>query len=264
MKNKSIIILTEELPKELTKLSPRASQLYGKQFGRLTALYPSILKAPDGSILWICQCKCGNYVLRTSADLRRPNNHCCGADIHRLEDGAKYADKLRNELNGKIFNDLLVIDFDHIEGKRIFLKCKCLKCGNMTIVRKDSLTSGHKASCGCIHSKGESKIEEILQKEKIAYNREFTFDDLLDKDKLRFDFALFKNKTLIGLLEYQGIQHFETSGGWNNKAHLDITQYHDRLKQKYCEKHTIPFFKITYKDNINNKMEEILNELFSE
>ena len=134
----------------------------------------------------------------------------------------------------------------------------------MTIVRKDSLTSGHKASCGCIHSKGESKIEEILQKEKITYNREFTFDDLLDKDKLRFDFALFKNKALIGLLEYQGIQHFETSGGWNNKAHLDITQYHDRLKQEYCEKNTIPFLKITYKNNINNKMEEILNELFSE
>lgn len=265
MSNKPIIISVEDLPTELKNLSPRASRIYNKQFGRLTALYPSILKAPDGSILWVCQCRCGNYVLRTSADLRRPNNHCCGADIHGLEDGAEYANKLRNELNGKIFNDLLVIGFDHIEGKRIFLKCKCLKCGNITTVRKDSLTSGHKSSCGCIHSKGEQKIEKFLQNAKIIYKREFTFNDLCDKDKLRFDFAIFKKDILIGLIEYQGVQHFQADGnGWNTEAHLNMVQYHDKLKQEYCKKHAIHLYTIAYNENIDKKMEVILNELFSE
>ena len=114
---------------------------------------------------------------------------------------------------------------------------------------------------------GSTTIKFVVLDEnaKIIYKREFTFNDLCDKAKLRFDFAIFKKDILIGLIEYQGMQHFQADGnGWNTEAHLNMVQYHDKLKQEYCKKHAIHLYTIAYNENINKKMEEILNELFSE
>ena len=82
---------------------------------------------------------------------------------------------------------------------------------------------------------------------------------------MRFDFALFDtSNNLVGLIEYQGIQHFLITTGWNNTEHLEKTQYHDAIKQEYCNKNNIKLFYINYNENIQDKLEEILDELYSE
>lgn len=254
-----------ELPEQRYNLSPYCKDISGETFGELTVIYPSVLKAQDGSILWVCKCSCEEYTLRTGPNLKRKRNHHCGAQIHNFKDMEKRKNDLRTELNGKVNNFLEVIDFDHIEGVRIFLKCKCLNCGNTSIVRKDSFLDGHVSSCGCLHSKGESKIKGILQKEKINFLTEYSFLDLKDIKPLRFDFALLNDDmSLLALLEYQGKQHtVYDNNGWNTKEHFEKLKFHDDLKKEYCRKNNIKLYYITFEENIEERMEEIVSEIRS-
>ena len=61
-------------------------------------------------------------------------------------------------------------------------------------------------------SRGEIKIEEILQQAGIPFQEEYSFPDLLSSTghPLRFDFAIFDDEgNLEFLIEYQGIQHYQ-------------------------------------------------------
>ena len=261
---KATLLDKNNLPEELEILSKRMKDIRGLTFGRLTAIYPSKLRDNDQSILWVCKCVCGNYVLRSSPNLKRKANHHCGDKIHYIEDQKENQERLRTELNGKINNNLMVIDFSHIVGKKIYLKCKCLKCNQEVLIRKDSFLNGHATSCGCIRSKGEEKIASLLNKNGIKFKKEYKFENLKDKDFLRFDFAIFLNDKLSCLIEYQGIQHFIANGqGWNTKEYLSLLQQHDKLKKDFCENKNITLYYITYKDDIERKIKEIINELYS-
>jgi len=79
--------------------------------------------------------------------------------------------------------------------------------------------------------------------------------------KLRFDFAIFDNNQLLYLIEFQGVQHFKSGTGWNTEEKLIKTIEHDILKLNYCSVNKIPLFVITYKDNIEEKIEDITNLL---
>ncbi len=59
-------------------------------------------------------------------------------------------------------------------------------------------------------SRGEIKIEEILQSAGLNFEEEYSFSDLISNTgrPLRFDFAVFDdNGDLDFLIEFQGIQH---------------------------------------------------------
>lgn len=53
--------------------------LKGQKYGRLTVL--KRMGTKHGSILWGCQCDCGNKTLATTRDLRNGNKRSCGC-IH--------------------------------------------------------------------------------------------------------------------------------------------------------------------------------------
>ena len=62
---------------------------------------------------------------------------------------------------GEIYNYLEIIEKSHIvktgrgRGRtyRSYYKCKCLLCGNETIVERNHIITGHTKSCGCFHKK---------------------------------------------------------------------------------------------------------------
>jgi len=66
------------------------------------------------------------------------------------------------------------------------------------------LRNGEISSCGCLVSYQEERISQLLDELQIQYEQEFVFEDLRDKSYLRFDFAIFHNDKLVGLIEYQG------------------------------------------------------------
>ena len=100
-------------------------------------------------------------------------------------------------------------------------------------------------------SRGEIKIEEILQKAGLIFTEEYTFPDLVSSSgrPLRFDFAVFDdNGELDFLIEYQGIQHYEAKSKFGGYSGLRKQQYNDMKKREYCAKHNILLIAIPYWD----------------
>ncbi len=66
----------------------------GRRFGRLTALSPTDKRDSKGSVVWLCQCDCGNTCEVTHDKLTRGNTTSCGCI--RREQGASIHEKLHN------------------------------------------------------------------------------------------------------------------------------------------------------------------------
>ena len=230
----------------------KALDLTKKQFGYLTA----IEKAPkqnDKYTRWICKCKCGNTTIVRTDYLTSGHTTSCGC-IKALHFKSK-AKELINQQIGK----LKVIKYDDIKGSYL---CEC-ECGNTTYVLGYNLTNGNTNSCGCLKSKGEYKINEILTKMGVSYKTQYSFKDCRfpDSQKLAyFDYAIFKGDKLIALIEYDGIQH---EIGWGkSEESLQKIQAHDKFKEYYCLLNNISLIRINYRDE-SKLNEEYINNLLS-
>ena len=117
-------------------------------------------------------------------------------------------------------------------------------------------------SCGCLkQSHGEYLIEQFLLSHNVSYKKEYCFSDLIS-DKggyLRFDFAIFNEKQLIYLIEYDGNTHrMDELNGWLTKEKVLLQQKNDELKNIYCKKHNIPLLRIFCFDNIEPELKKVL------
>lgn len=100
-------------------------------------------------------------------------------------------------------------------------------------------------------SRGEIKIEEILEEAGLNFQEEYSFPDLVSTNgrTLRFDFAVFDdNDELDFLIEFQGIQHYEAKSKFGGLSGLRKQQFNDMQKREYCRKHNITLIAIPYWD----------------
>ena len=98
-------------------------------------------------------------------------------------------------------------------------------------------------------SRGEIKIEEILQQAGLNFQEEYIFPELVSSSgrPLRFDFAVFDdNGNLDFLIEFQGIQHYEAISMFGGISGLRKQQFNDMKKREFCKKHNIPLIAIPY------------------
>ena len=98
-------------------------------------------------------------------------------------------------------------------------------------------------------SRGEIKIEEILEMAGLNYQEEYIFPGLNSSNgrPLRFDFAVFDDDgNLDFLIEYQGRQHYEASNKFGGKRGLYQQQFNDNKKRRYCALHGINLIEIPY------------------
>ena len=239
----------------------------GKTYGYLTVMARAE-NTKDKRAQWLCKCKCGNEVIVSGKNLRSGNTQSCGCyHIEKLRENRK---QLHQDMIGKTYDYLTVLDYGDYairpDGRHDqMMVCKCNLCGTITQVRTYDLKLGNQISCGCINSKGNTFIKLYLQNHSYNFKSEYQISECKDQKPLPFDFALLKEEQLIGLIEYQGIQHFTYQNhGWENKEKFEIIQKHDKIKFDYCKENNIKLYYITYKDNIEQKLQEILNELYSE
>ena len=110
----------------------------------------------------------------------------------------------------------------------------------------------------CKESHGEKFIRVYLDKHNIPYESQKKFHDLKDKALLSYDFYLPNQKVLI---EYQGIQHFE-SISFDSKNYTDLKkqQYHDKLKREYAKDNGYTLLEPTYKLNTQEKINNYLDK----
>ena len=240
----------------------------GNTYGYLTVLR----RAPnnkDGRAMWLCKCKCGNELIVLGKNLRSGNTKSCGC--YQKERAIESNLNRGGDLTGQRFGKLIVLGENGFivsaSGKRKRLwECKC-DCGNICSIQHQYLTSGDTKSCGCTNSIGNMTINKLLNLSGHKYESEYWFKDFICNTRpYQFDFALLNdNNQLLGLIEYQGDIHFTyREDSWNNKKSFDERIKRDKEKFNYCQKNNIKLYYITYKDDIEEKLREILDELYSE
>lgn len=219
----------------------------GNKYGLLTVLRQAEnRKTPSGRsyVAWECQCECGGTIIARGIDLRSGHTKSCGC--------RKRGGRFINEI-GNTYGKLTVIELVGFNNNYAEWLCQC-DCGNQTIVKGANLRNGATHSCGCLRSYKEQEIQQLLIKNDIRFKKEYSFSDLWDIDPLRFDFAIFNNNTLLGLIEYNGQQHYLTSPtGYYTQAKINTIRNHDKQKIDYCNKHNIPLL-ILNKNNYNEEM----------
>ena len=136
---------------------PRKINLVNQVFNRLTVLEDSKQRSKSGSVLWKCQCECGNITLSTGSELKSGHKKSCGC-LHKEQITDLGKQNLINLSNYK-FDKLTVLK--KVSSKKspsgttkIFWLCQC-DCGNQCIVEGNALKTGNTRSCGCIKSFGE-------------------------------------------------------------------------------------------------------------
>ena len=232
--------------------------LTGQRFGRLVVLGEP--KNGERGTIWKCLCDCGEICFKVSSDLVHGNVQSCGCYKKELH-------STMNDLTGQIFGELTALYSDEVakDGQRVWV-CQC-SCGEKTNVRAGALRSGKTQSCGCKTSKGNLQIKKVLIENKIEFEEEYSFSDLFylsQQNPLRFDFALKKDGRIIGLLEYNGKQHYEPIEFFGGVDNFIAQQKRDYMKLEYCKNNQIPLFIIKYNENIQERLEEMLSELYGE
>ena len=209
----------------------------GQQLNNIT-----ILSFEKESGLYICKCFCGKEFKAAPQDIISGNTTSCGCK--RKETLIKQQEqKYSQYINKKIHK--LTIQKSYYKNNTFWFDCLC-DCGKSVTYQATKVLSEYVQSCGCLKSKAEENMEQLLLKEKICYKREYKFDSCRDKMPLPFDFAIFnKEEELVGLIELNGQQHY-IEGGWNTKEHLAYITKHDQIKHKFCEEAQIPLLVIPY------------------
>lgn len=233
----------------------QALDLTNKRFYNYTVLY--YVYSKNQRPYWLCLCDCGNYFIRERSSITRKDkpSKSCGCLSKQVASKTH-----RNKLIGYKTGKLTVIEDAGINTKdgHSLWKCQC-ECGNTTIVSSCNLKSGSVQSCGCLgRSSGEYNIANQLTNYNIEFKQEYSFEDLKgDKQKLRFDFAVFKDHNLKFLVEFQGIQH-RLNAFQKIECVFAKDLERDKKKKDYCKNHNIPLYEIWYDENLFKKLDEIL------
>lgn len=214
------------------------------------------------------RCKCGNIFTTKFKNFKNKNKTQCNScgeknrnekQRHNFETISKFISENTN---------CTLISCDGYKNLKSNIKCKC-NCGRIFTTRMINFVSFGKKMCdicGYKNTKGEQEISNILKEKSITFEREYTFEDLININKLRFDFAVFNDKkknSLKMLIEYQGEGHYKTidwsgCGEEHAEKQLEIIKFRDELKTKYCYENNIKLLKIPYWEF--NNIEDILQE----
>ena len=117
-------------------------------------------------------------------------------------------------------------------------------------------------------SEGEKRIGNMLKGLDVIYECEKTFPQCRDRKTMPFDFYVVC-KGRVGLIEYDGRQHFEICPNFHGNNHdkaaakFQKQQEHDLKKNQFTKDYNISLLRISYKehDHIEKHVREFLDKM---
>jgi len=146
-------------------------------------------------------------------------------------------------------------EYTPCSNKKIYWICS--ECGYKW---KTSISSRNGRNTGCKkcnNSKGENRIDEILNIKNITHFPQWKFKDCKHINELPFDFYL-PNYNLC--IEYQGRQHYEPVDIFGGDKQYIKQVTHDKIKRDYCIENNIYFLEIPYWD-LDNIEQLLMNKI---
>ena len=118
----------------------KGKDITGQKYGKLTAIRPTDERRGT-SVVWECQCDCGNTTYVRAYNLTHGLTSSCGCSTRRGH---------IKDLSGQKFGKLTAIcPTEKRIGGNVVWECQC-DCGNIAYVSSASLSSGNTQSCGCL------------------------------------------------------------------------------------------------------------------
>ncbi len=184
------------------------------------------------------------------------NNHLNGNGCSICNGGVKLTNeefiKKAKLIHGNKY-DYKLTKIDLVKNK---IKIICSIHGEFEQIANNHLNGSGCSICNA--SRNENKIRNILIENNIKFIPQKRFKDCRDKKTLPFDFYLPDYNTCI---EYDGEQHFIALTNWGGKIRLLDTRKKDEIKTSYCFSNNINLIRITYMDNVNEKMGGVVKGL---
>lgn len=211
------------------------------------------------------QIKCKNHDIVWNA---RPNDllrghGCvlCGRDkfsVKKTKSHEKYVSDM------KIINPNINIRSLY-EGMDNRIKCECVKCNHIWFPKAANVYYNKTGCPACQESKGETYIKNWLSSRDIFFIPQYKFLDCTNKHPLPFDFAIVTKDLVKGLIEYDGIQHFEPVSFFGGEEELLYRQHNDEIKNLYAQEHSIPLLRCAYDqsfDEMSVDLQEFISEIY--
>ena len=126
----------------------------------------------------------------------------------------------------------------------------CKKHGEFKQAPTHHLSGQSCPVCKC--SKGEKSITDFLLEKSINFIHHYVFDDFKNHE---FDFFIPDIQTCV---EYDGVQHFKPIKYFGGQKAFDNQKIRDKMKDEYCLSNNIHLLRISYTDNINEKLKTLL------
>lgn len=233
----------------------------GNRYGKLVVIERD--PNPHTKPYWICQCDCGSEPFAVyGTNLRNGTTTQCKKCAYK-QASQKRLGNIYNEIIGKEFNYLTVIEEDLSKGNKSgearYWKCKC-KCNKIISIPTTTILNEKIFSCGCAHSKGEEIIGILLTNNNIKFEKEKTFETCRfpnSQRKAKFDFYLPDYNCVI---EYDGRQHYENPGGFFTNEEVQKIRERDNYKNEWCLKNNIKIIRIPYYDEKKITLEYLENK----
>ena len=230
--------------------------LTGQKFGRLLVIKKA--EKYTTQVKWVCKCDCGKIKEIAGQSLRNGATQSCGCLQKEITIKNSFKD-LSNQRFGKL---IALYPTGNKSGQNYIWHCQC-DCGQECDVRGGDLTNGHTSSCGCLQtSLGEQNISKLLKENNIEFKTQYTFESCRYPNSnylVRFDFYL---PELNRIIEFDGIQHFQANGGWNNAASHSEVIKKDLFRNEWAAAHNIPLVRIPYWERDNITLEMIMGDKY--
>ena len=185
-----------------------------------------------------------------------PHSHLegYGCPYCRTEKVSKLLSKNPQEYLNECKEKGLDLPIEDYKNNKTKIKHKCSK-GHVYLQTPCDHLQGNGCPV-CNESHGERFIRNYLDKHNIKYIPQKKFKDLKDTKPLSYDFYLPEYNTLI---EYQGIQHYE-SVSFNGKDYTDLEkqQEHDKLKKEYAKNNGYKLLTLHYSLDTQEKVDRYL------
>lgn len=175
----------------------------------------------------------------------------------------KTQEEFENELD-LLFNGIYTVKSKY-KGTNEKIKILHNTCGKTFITTPNRLLQRNKKCPYCNDPIGEDVLANIFNMYHLKYESNIYNDDLFYKQRLFFDFYLYKLKLLI---EYDGEYHFKhyfpESGKFNNFNYFMDNQlkdyrFRDALKNRYCIIKKLNLLRIPYIQFSN--LREIISDI---
>lgn len=226
---------------------PSKINLLGQHFGKLIVLEETNQRK-NKSVVWKCQCECGNIAYYSTKNLRSDGIISCS------ECGNKRAPQvnLREDIIGKKFNHLTVIEItkQHSGGKLLYkCECDCLE-KNIVYATSTDLKNNHTKSCGCIARKYQ--INDII-------NNRLIVDYIGATKPGRYYYkckCLFCNRIYSSL--GQTLEHSHSCGCQRSLGEYNIIQLLEENNIPYIKEYNFPNSLFRYDFAILNDKHEVI------